>query len=111
MSSILGAPVVTEANGSTGKCIYKATSGTGPYVEHSVDWCDGKAAMTAGGDDGKARTGGLTSPCDGIGEQAAIVDPALMIRTGEDLVTIVSSGVSDAPAKAKHIFETAQARM
>ena len=33
-----------------------------------------------------------------------------MIRTGEDLVTIVLSGVSDAPAKAKRIFETAKPR-
>lgn len=54
---------------------------------------------------------GLTNPYDGIGDQAAAVGPALMIRIGEDLVTIVFSGVSEAPAKAKHIFETAKARM
>jgi hypothetical protein len=34
-----------------------------------------------------------------------------MIRTGEDLVSIVFSGVEDAPSKAKRIFDTAKARM
>ena len=111
MSAILGAPVVAEVNNrSSGKCIYKATSGISPYVELSVDWGDGKTAMTAMGMAEKHEPG-LTSPYDGIGDQAAVVGPALMIRTGEDLVTIVFSGVSDAPAKVKRIFETAKARM
>jgi hypothetical protein len=34
-----------------------------------------------------------------------------MIRTGEDLVTIVFSGVDDAVPKARRIFETVKARM
>ena len=111
MSAILGAPVVAEVNNrSSGKCIYKATSGISPYVELSVDWGDGKTAMTAMGVVEKHEPG-LTNPYDGIGDQAAAVGPALMIRTGEDLVTIVLSGVSDAPAKVKRIFETAKARM
>ncbi len=54
---------------------------------------------------------GLTSPYDGIGDQAVAVGPALMIRTGDDLVSIVFSGVSGAPAKARRIFDTAKARM
>jgi hypothetical protein len=57
------------------------------------------------------REPGLTNPYDGIGDQAAAVGPALMIRTGEDLMTIVFTGVIDAPAKAKRIFATAKARM
>ena len=36
---------------------------------------------------------------------------AFKLRTGEDLVTIVLSGVSDSPAKVKRIFETAKPRM
>jgi hypothetical protein len=59
---------------------------------------------------GKAEPG-LTSPYDGIGDQAAAVGTGLMIRTGDDLVTIMFSGVADAPAKAKRIFDTAKARM
>jgi hypothetical protein len=111
MSAILGAPVVTDPNLRSGtKCIYKATTGISPYVELSVDIGDAKVAMGAMGTMAKAEPG-LTNPYDGIGDQAAAVGPALMIRTGDDLVTIVFSGVSDAPAKAKRIFDTAKSRM
>ena len=62
MSAILGAPVVAEVNNrSSGKCIYKATSGISPYVELSVDWGDGKTAMTAMGMVEKHEPG-LTNP-------------------------------------------------
>jgi hypothetical protein len=54
---------------------------------------------------------GLANPYEGLGDQAAAVGPALMIRAGEDLVMLVFSGVDDAPSKAKRIFETAKARM
>ncbi|MEP6885258.1 MAG: hypothetical protein ABJC66_10960 [Gammaproteobacteria bacterium] len=54
---------------------------------------------------------GITSPYDGIGDQAVAVGPALMIQTGEDLVKIIFTGVDDAPVKARKIFDTAKARM
>ena len=111
MSAILGAPVAADVtNRSGGKCIYKAVSGISPYAELSVDWGDGKIAMKAMGMAEKHEPG-LTSPYEGIGDEAAVVGPALMIRTGEDLVTIVFSGVADAPAKARRIFDTAKSRM
>jgi len=110
MSAILGAPVVTDPNPRSNKCIYKATSGVGPDVELSVDKGDGKVAMAAIGSMGKAEPG-ITSPYDGIGDQAAAVGTGLMIRTGEDLVTIMFSGVADAPATAKRIFDIAKPRM
>ncbi len=109
MSAILGAPIVAEANGDT-KCMYKPTSGITPYVEFSIDWGDGAVAMQAMGLAAQHEPG-LTSPYDGLGDQAAAVGPALMIRTGEDLVTIVFSGVEDIPAAAKKIFDTAKAGM
>ena len=112
MSAILGAPVVAEANDrSNGKteCIYQPASGISPYVEFSVDWGGGEAAMTAMGMMGKIEPG-LANPYDGLGDQAAAVGPMLMIRAGEDLVTIVFTGVSDTPAKAKQIFDTAKGR-
>ena len=109
MSAILGTAVVAEAPGKS-KCHYKPASGISPYVEFSVDWGDGAAGMAGAGFAGKHEPG-LTSPYDGIGDQAVAVGPALMIRTGEDLVTIVFSGVSDAPAAAKKIFDTAKAKM
>jgi hypothetical protein len=113
MSAILGAAVIAEPNDrSNGKteCVYKAASGVSPYVELSVDWGSGEAAMMATGMMSKIEPG-LTSPYAGIGDQASAVGPMLMIRTGDDLMTIVFSGVDDLPGKAKAIFTTAKARM
>ena len=54
---------------------------------------------------------GITSPYDGIGDQAVATRPALLIRTAEDLVNIVFSGVPNAPGAAKRVFDTAKAKM
>ncbi len=113
MSAIVGAPVVAEANDrSAGRteCTYKPAGGSFPYVELSVDWGDGETAMAATGMM-EQREPGISNPYDGIGDQAAVVGPALMIRTGKDLVTITLTGVSDVPAAAKRIFDTAKPRM
>jgi hypothetical protein len=111
MSAILGVPVVAEARqGGNIECNYQPAPGISPAGKLSVDWGDGRIAMASAGMMGR-REPGLTSPYDGIGDQAAAVGPALMIRTGEDLMTIVFTDVSAAPAKAKRIFDTAKARM
>ena len=114
MSVILGSAVagVEPNHKSSGKteCIYRPAEGISPYVEFSVDWGDGEAAMKAMGAMAQAESG-ITNPYDGIGDQAAAVGPALMIRSGKDLITITFSGVDGAPAKAKKIFDTAKTRM
>lgn len=113
MSRILGGAVVAQNNDhSNGKteCIYNAANGISPYAELSVEWGSGEGAMTGVGILGQAEPG-IASPYEGIGDQAVAVGPALMIRTGEDLVTIVFSGVEDMPSKAKQILEIAKARM
>ncbi len=113
MSRILGADVVAQANDhSNGKteCIYKAASGISPYVEFTVERGEGEMALKAMGAMGKVEPG-ISNPYEGIGDEAAAVGPTLWIRTGDDLVTIVFSGVKDAPAKAKQIFNTAKVRM
>lgn len=112
MSTILGSAVAATPNeSSSGKteCIYQPAGGSSPYVEFSVEWGEGKTAMTAAGMMDKHEPG-IASPYDGIGDQAVAVGPSLMIRSGEDLVSIVFSGVDDAPAKAKKIFDTAKTR-
>ncbi len=109
MSAILSASVLAEANGES-KCIYTPTSDIGPRVELSVNWGDGEAAM-AGLGMATQQEPGLTSPYDGIGDQAVAVGPGLMIRTDDDLVTILFSRVDDAPEAAKRIFDTAKAKM
>lgn len=113
MSAILGAAVRAEPNDrSNGKteCIYTSVEGVSPYVEFSVEWGSGEGAMAGVGMAAQAEPG-LASPYEGLGDQAAAVGPALMIRTGEDLVMLVFSGVDDIPSKAKRIFAAAKARM
>jgi hypothetical protein len=111
MSAILGTAVVAEARpGGNTECNYRPVSGFRPTVKLSVDWGDGRIAMASAGAMGR-REPGLTDPYDGLGDQAVVVGPALIIRSGDDLVTIVFTGVRSAPTKAKRIFETAKSRM
>lgn len=115
MTAILGSDVVAQPNdGSNGKteCIYQSgnSEGSSPYAQLTVEWGSGEAAMTAMGMMGRIEPG-ITDPYEGIGDQAAAVGPTLMIRSGEDLITIVLSGVDDMPATAKKIFATAKARI
>jgi len=113
MSAILGGAVGARPNDrSNGKteCIYEPVAGVSPYVELSIDWGGGAGAMAGVAMLGQ-REPGIASPYDGLGDEAAAIGPALMIRSGEDLVTIVFSGVEDAPAKARKIFDAAKAAM
>ena len=112
MSHILGVAVsakdLTHSSGES-DCKWTAPSGF-PGVELEVDWGDGEVAMQASGFMNRKEPG-IVSPYDGIGDQAIAVGPALMIKTGEDLVKLIFTGVDDAPLKAKKIFDTAKARM
>ncbi len=112
MSKILGVAVsardLTHSSGES-DCKWAAPSGF-PAVELEVDWGDGEVAMRASGFMNQKEPG-IVSPYDGIGDQAVAVGPALMIKTGEDLVKLIFTGVDDAPVKAKKIFDTAKARM
>ncbi len=113
MSAILGSTVTAEPHEGTvdkTQCIYKPASTPSPYVDLTVNWGDGESAMAAMGAMNHVEPG-ITNPYAGIGDQAAAVGTALMIRTGEDLVTITFSGVDDAPAKVRKIFDTAKPRM
>lgn len=113
MSRILGTAVAAEPHEGTTdqtECIYKPASGISPYVDFTLVRGDGEAAMTAAGMMGQHEPG-ITNPYDGIGDQAVAIGPSLMIRTGEDLVKLIFSGVADAPTVAKRIFDTAKPRM
>jgi hypothetical protein len=79
-------------------------------VEIKVDWGDGEVAMRAAAMMNRKEPG-IADPYEGIGDQAIAVGPTLMIKTGEDLVQLIFTGVDDAPVKAKKIFDTAKARM
>lgn len=113
MSTILGSSVAAASQddgGNKTECIYKGATPQSPYVEFTVNWGDGEGAMTAQAMLGQQQSG-LTHAYPGIGDQAYAVGPELMIRTGDDLVTLLVIGVSDAPATVKRIFDTAKPRM
>jgi hypothetical protein len=113
MSAILGTPVVGKPDDRPGdftQCTYQPASASFPSVELKLTWGDGAAAMQGIGMAGK-REPGLVTPYDGIGDQAGAAGPLLLIRTGDDLMTMVFSGVTGTPEKAKRIFDTAKARM
>ncbi len=113
MSAILGGQVVPgnndHSNGKT-ECVYTAAKGVSPYAQLSVEWGSGQDAMVAAGMMNK-REPGIADPYEGIGDQAVAIGPTLMIRSGEDLITLVFSGVDDVPGKARRIYDTVKARM
>jgi hypothetical protein len=112
MSAILGEAVAakdtTHSAGAT-ECTYSAPSGF-PTVQMGVDWGEGEAAMGAYAMLNRNEPG-IASRYDGVGDQAVAMGPTLMIRTGDDLMKLIFSGVDDAPAKAKKIFQTAKPRL
>ncbi len=113
MSAILGGAVVAAANDRSSmqtECVYSAATGISPYAELKVEWGSGPAAMTGAAMFARKEPGAV-DPLEGLGDQAIQVGPVLMIRTGDDLVTIVFSGVDDVMPKAHRIFETTKARM
>ena len=116
MSAILGSEVVaTPKDNSNGKteCIYqsgKPITHSMPYADLSVDWGEGETAMNAAGFMNK-REPGIANPYAGIGDEAVMVGPTLMIKTGNDFMQIILSDVSDVPGTAKKIFNTAKPRM
>ncbi|MEJ1963467.1 MAG: hypothetical protein WDO56_18680 [Gammaproteobacteria bacterium] len=113
MSAILGGKVVpTNHDRSNGKteCVYTAAEGVSPYAQLSVEWGSGEDAMVAASMMNK-REPGIADPYEGIGDQAVAIGTTLMIRSGEDLVTLVFSGVDDVPGKARRIYDTVKARM
>ena len=109
MRTILHAPVVARVTGGN-KCVYELPSGPGPYSMIEVDRGDGRIAMKAAGGMARAEPG-IDNPLKGVGDQAIQVGPAIQVRSGEDLVQIVMSGVATPIQKAKTIFKTMKPRL
>ena len=84
--------------------------GISPYVEFWVEWGEGELFMKSAGAMSQHEPG-IANPYEGIGDEAVAVGTSLMIRSGADLVSITFSGVDDAPAAAKKIFDTAKEKM
>lgn len=113
MSAILGGAVSAKADEGMGRtgCIYlPASGGAGPAVELRIEWGMAQIAIKGVGMVGRSEPG-LASPLAGLGDQAAQMGPALMIASGEDLVTIIASGVDDVVPKAKAILALVKPRL
>jgi outer membrane protein OmpA-like peptidoglycan-associated protein len=112
MSSLVGTTLVAEGDRGSGTttCRYKPADRSLPYVELEVDWGNGAVALTSVGMLSRLEPG-IADRLAGLGDQASVIGPRLMIRTGEDLVSLTLMGVEDTVAAAKRIVALMRPRM
>ena len=116
MSAILGGAVTavaTEGGQSWTQCIYSPVTGTAPLeVELKVEWGAGPSLAPAAGLANTAAPIDAVDPLQGIGDHAVQVPGLVLIKVGEDLMTVqFVYGDTDLPGKARRIFETAKGRL
>jgi outer membrane protein OmpA-like peptidoglycan-associated protein len=112
LSAIVGVELTvdSEASGGSTACTYRPRGGGFGYVEVKVDWGGGRAAMAAMGILGRVEPG-IAESLKGVGDQASAVGPALMIRTGEDLITLTVYGVDRSPEFVRRVVQIMRPRM
>jgi hypothetical protein len=112
MTALLGGAVSAHLGPTNGQtsCTYTAVSGASPYAELKVEWGSGEGGMAAAGIL-NAHEPGITDPLAGVGDQAVSIGPTAMIKRGDDLVTIVLSGVDDVIPHVKSIYALLDKRM
>ena len=114
MSAVLGNTVsaVADDRGGQTKCTYETAGGEigAPYAEVQLNWGDGAAGMKGAGAM-ESQLGPAMGELKGLGDQATAVGPMILIRRGEDLITLVISGVPDGTAAAKSIYGLLNARL
>jgi hypothetical protein len=93
MSALLGVEVVAEGKERDYKstCTY-TQEGTFLFVEVEFEPGAGKAGMEGAGMAAQSQPG-VADPLAGLGDQAVMAGPMIMIRKGEDLLTLTFSGV------------------
>jgi hypothetical protein len=112
MTALLGGPVTVQPGPSNGQtsCTYMPVTGISPYAELKIEWGSGEGGMM-GANLANAHEPGLADPLAGLGDQAVNMGPAVMIKRGDDLVTIVLSGVDNVIPDVKAIFALVDKRM
>ena len=136
MSAILGGAVTAALGGNqrpptSTECIYSSVDGpapiaepqsyaemqvvAGPYAELQVDWGGGdpKTLDTATGLAKGAAPTAVVDPLAGLGDRAYQVtaDQVFISINGDLMMIRFARGADDVIAKARRIYETAQARM
>jgi hypothetical protein len=114
MSAVLGSAVnaVADDRGGQTKCTYSSAGDEigGAYAEVQLNWGDGAAGM-AGAGAMESQLGTVMGQLAGLGDQATSVGPMILIRRGNDLITLVISGVPDSTAAAKRIYDLLNERL
>ncbi len=107
MSTILGTAVgaVADDRGGQTKCTYETPGGElgAPYAEVQLNWGDGEAGMKGAGVM-EPELGQVMGKLAGLGDQATSVGPMILIRRGQDLITLVVSGVPDGTDAARRVY-------
>jgi hypothetical protein len=112
MAALAGKSIQANADEGVGRtgCVWEPQGGGLPRVELKIEWGAAEAAMVASGMLSKHEPG-ISSPYDGLGDEAVAMGPAVMIKRDEDLFTIIVSGVDEADAAVRKIYDTATARL
>jgi hypothetical protein len=110
MSTLLGGRVTRDPPSRGDTCVYSPAQESGPFAELKFDPGDGQAAMMGAGLANRQEPG-MVDPLAGVGDQALSVGPIVMIRRGEDLITIRLSGVDDALRRVKLIYDAINAKL
>ena len=112
MTVLLGGPVTAQAGPTNGQtsCNYRAVNGSSPYAELKIEWGSGEGGMM-GASFANSQEPGLADPLAGLGERAVSMGPAIMIKRGEDLVTVMLSGVDDRMPSVRGIYALVDKRM
>jgi hypothetical protein len=112
MTALLGGPVSAQPGPSNGQtsCTYMPVTGISPYAELKIEWGSGEGGMMGAGL-ANAHEPGLANALEGLGDQAMSMGPAVMIKRGDDLVTIVLSGVEDMTPHVKAIYALVDKKM
>ncbi|MDH4981701.1 hypothetical protein [Hyphomicrobium sp. D-2] len=107
MSTVLGSAVgaVADDRGGQTKCTYETAGGElgAPYAEVQLNWGDGEAGMKGAGIM-ESELGPAMGDLAGLGDQATTVGPMILIRRGDDLITLVISGIPDNTTAARSIY-------
>jgi hypothetical protein len=110
MSKLLGSPVIAKPQRLSSDCIYASVADVGPNAELKIERGDGEAAMQ-GATFANQFESGLANPLTGLGDQAISAGPMIMIRRGDDLISIMVSGVEDSLAAVRRIYAAVDAKM
>lgn len=110
MSALLGTAVIGRQPYDDDTCVYTPPQASVPQVELKVSPGEGEPAMLASRFMSRLEPE-LTESLAGIGDEATLAGPALMIRLGQDLVTLTFTAIEEPVPVARGIIDLMRPRM